>query len=66
MNYIYVGFEVLKAIATKSYMFWNITPCSPVKVNRRFGGIYRLHPQGRGLSQARNQHEAGNSQSSAL
>jgi hypothetical protein len=23
--------------------FWNITPCSPLKVNRRFEGISRLH-----------------------
>jgi hypothetical protein len=26
---------------------WDITPCSPLKVNRRFGGTYRLHLQGR-------------------
>jgi hypothetical protein len=25
-------------------LFWYITPCSPY-VNRRFGGIYRLHLQ---------------------
>jgi hypothetical protein len=28
-------------------MFWDMTPCSPVSVNRRFGGTYRLHLQGR-------------------
>jgi hypothetical protein len=27
----------------KSTIFWDITPCSPLKVNRRFGGTYRLH-----------------------
>jgi hypothetical protein len=27
----------------KSTIFWDITPCSPLKVKRRFGGIYRLH-----------------------
>jgi hypothetical protein len=27
----------------KSIIFWNRTPCSPLKVNRRFGGKYRLH-----------------------
>jgi hypothetical protein len=29
----------------KSSIICNITPCSPVKVNRRFGVTYRLHPQ---------------------
>jgi hypothetical protein len=31
----------------KSIVFWDITPCSLLKVNRRFGGTYRLHLQGR-------------------
>jgi hypothetical protein len=31
--------------AKKSDMFLNIMPCSPSKVNRRFEGKYRLHPQ---------------------
>jgi hypothetical protein len=31
----------------KSINFWDITPCSPLSVNRRFGGTYRLHLQGR-------------------
>jgi hypothetical protein len=26
----------------KRTVFWAITPCSPLKVNRRFGGTYRL------------------------
>jgi hypothetical protein len=26
---------------------WDITPCSPLNVNRRFGGTYRLHLQDR-------------------
>jgi hypothetical protein len=26
----------------KSIVFWEITPCSPLKVNGRFGGTYRL------------------------
>jgi hypothetical protein len=25
-----------------SSIFWDITPCSPLKVNRRFGGTYPL------------------------
>jgi hypothetical protein len=35
---ITVGFEVLTALVTKSAIFWDITPRSPLKVNRRFGG----------------------------
>jgi hypothetical protein len=50
----------------KSCIFWYITPCSPLKGNRRFGGTYRLHLQGRIISQARNQCEADSKQGSAL
>jgi hypothetical protein len=28
-------------------IFWDIMPCSPLTVNRRFGGTYCLHLQGR-------------------
>jgi hypothetical protein len=28
-------------------VFWDVTPCSPLSVNRRFGGTYRLHLQDR-------------------
>jgi hypothetical protein len=31
----------------KSATFWDITPCSPLKVNLRFGGTYRLNLPGR-------------------
>jgi hypothetical protein len=49
-EYEYVlGFEVLTAVVIKSSIFWDITPCSLLKVNRRFGGIYRLHLQDRRL-----------------
>jgi hypothetical protein len=34
-----VGFEVQPAMVMKSSIFWNITSCSPLKVNRRFGGV---------------------------
>jgi hypothetical protein len=30
-----IRFEVLTAVVVKSTIFWDITPCSPVKVNRR-------------------------------
>jgi hypothetical protein len=42
----------------KSAIFWDITPCSPLEVNRRFGGTYRLHFQVRKISRARNQSES--------
>jgi hypothetical protein len=47
----------------KSTIFWHITPCSPLKANRRFGGTCRLHIQGRRIGQARNQRETGSKQS---
>jgi hypothetical protein len=30
----------------KNSVFWDVTLCSPLKVNQRFGGIYRLYLQG--------------------
>jgi hypothetical protein len=36
----------------KSTVFWDITPCSPLKVNRCCGGTYRFHLQGRKISRA--------------
>jgi hypothetical protein len=46
----------------KSSVFWDITPCSPLKVDRCFGGTSHLHFQGRRIRQARNQSEAGRKQ----
>jgi hypothetical protein len=34
----YIRFEVLTAVVMKSTVFWDITPCGPLLVNRRFGG----------------------------
>jgi hypothetical protein len=42
----------------ESPVIWDITPYSPVRPNRHFGGICR-RLQGQGISQARNQLEAG-------
>jgi hypothetical protein len=33
-----VGFEVLTAVVMKSSVFWDITPCSLLKVNELLGG----------------------------
>jgi hypothetical protein len=54
----FVEFEVITAVVMKSTIFWDITPCSLLKVNRRFGGTYRLYIQGRRISRARNQRES--------
>jgi hypothetical protein len=54
---IILGFEVLAAVVMKRIIFWDITPCSPLKVNRSFGGIYRIHFQNR-MSRARYQRES--------
>jgi hypothetical protein len=37
------GFEGFTAVVMKGITFWDITPCSPLGVNRRFEGIFRLH-----------------------
>jgi hypothetical protein len=42
----------------ESYLL-GIATCRPLKANRRFGGTYCLHLQGRRISIERNQHEAG-------
>jgi hypothetical protein len=44
-------FEVLTVVATSSYVACDVTSWSPLKVNRRFGGIYRLHFLGQRISQ---------------
>jgi hypothetical protein len=55
-----IGFEVITAVTMKNSVFLDITLCSPMKVNQCFGGTYCLHLQVWRISQARNQHEAGN------
>jgi hypothetical protein len=43
----FLGFEAFTAVVMKSIIFWDVTPCSLLSCNRRFGGTYRLHLQGR-------------------
>jgi hypothetical protein len=42
-----IRFQVIYKLcgSLKSSLFWYITPCSPLKVNQRFGGICGLHLQ---------------------
>jgi hypothetical protein len=51
-----VGYEVLTAVVTYSAIFWDTSPCSLLKVNRRFGRTYRFYIQGR-INRARYQRE---------
>jgi hypothetical protein len=51
---VIVGSEVL----TAGVILWDIKPCSLLKVNRRFGGTYRLHIQGQIISGTRYQSES--------
>jgi hypothetical protein len=48
--YLLVGFEVLISVVIKSSIFLDMTPCSPLKVNRRFWWTWRFHLQGRRIS----------------
>jgi hypothetical protein len=54
-----VGVKVLTAGVLNSPVFWVITPCSPLKVNRHFEGTCGLHLHGWRVSQTRKQHEVG-------
>jgi hypothetical protein len=47
VQYSFVEYEVLTAMVMKSPIFWDITPCSPLKVNRLSEGTCCLHLQGR-------------------
>jgi hypothetical protein len=61
-----IGFDVLTAVVMKSSIFWDITQCSPLKDNRRFGSAYCLHLHGRRISQSRNEHEADSKRATYL
>jgi hypothetical protein len=52
---LYVVFQVLTAVVAKSYVLQDLTPCSPLEVNGRFGGTFRLHLQDIRIIQALNQ-----------
>jgi hypothetical protein len=60
-NTFNVVFEVLTVVLMKSSILWDITLCSPLKVNQRFGAICRLRLRGQSRSQreARDKHSNG-------
>jgi hypothetical protein len=41
----------------KNAVFWGVAPCRCGRLNRRFGGSYRLHLQGRKNPRAKNLRE---------
>jgi hypothetical protein len=45
INKFRVGFEILTTVVVKSTIFCDITPCSPLSFNRRFGETSGLHLQ---------------------
>jgi hypothetical protein len=45
-------------VVVKSTVFWDITSCIPLKVNRRFGGTCHLHLHSWRISRERNQCES--------
>jgi hypothetical protein len=49
---------VLAAMAMKCLVIWDVMPCSPLKINRRFGGTCNFLLQGRRISQARDQSKS--------
>jgi hypothetical protein len=49
------GFEVFTAVVMKSIICWDMTPCSPLSFNRRFGRTGRLHLRGRRNKFGKNQ-----------
>jgi hypothetical protein len=62
MSVILLNREIRKQCRTivslKSTILWDITPYSPLNVNRHFGGTYRLHLQDWKISRSRNHRES--------
>jgi hypothetical protein len=52
INSDYIGFEVLTAIAMKSFICWDITLSSPLNINKYLIETYYFHFQGRKISEA--------------
>jgi hypothetical protein len=52
-RYGFLWFEVFMAMSMKNAVFWDVTTCGSCK-NRRFGGMYRLHYQGKNTERSQN------------
>jgi hypothetical protein len=55
----YLGYELVTAVVMWSSVFFDITTCSPLKVNQHFVRMCHLQHKGRRINQATNQLEAG-------
>jgi hypothetical protein len=55
----FTDFELITTLVMVSSVFCDIMPYIPVTVNLHLGGTYRLHFQGRKVTQGRYQHEVG-------
>jgi hypothetical protein len=55
---IYSEFRALKAVPTKSTMFWDVTPCSLIEFHRSFRGRYYLQIHCRRIKQATSNEQA--------
>jgi hypothetical protein len=47
LNLFGIGHTLNRYMFLKSIIFWDMTRCSPLSINRCFGGTYRLYLQGR-------------------
>jgi hypothetical protein len=54
-SWAYSNYEGETDHSVKSSIFWDTTPCSPLKFNQRFGGTCRLDLQERRINRTRNQ-----------
>jgi hypothetical protein len=49
------SWNISQTVSVKSVIFWDMTLCSMLSCNRRFGGTYRLHLHGRRTNFSKNQ-----------
>jgi hypothetical protein len=57
--------KILRTVSNTGIYCSIVAVCSPVKIKGPFGGTYRLHIQGRGVSKERNEHEISSKQISS-
>jgi hypothetical protein len=57
---ISLSFILARTLRMPNSAYWDKTPRSPLKVNRRFGGTYQFHLHIRRISQERKKRVARN------
>jgi hypothetical protein len=58
--------DVQMKVVMKSSVFWDITPCSPLKFNLCVGEACQFHVQGGRISKAKSHGEAGGKKNTGL